>query len=100
MPPICNNNVGFYFFALSIRLFYTMATLMLAFGSPGENHKFLSLSERQTWETHFSVLLFASALSNMLFPALSFLAVGGIMFLITNMQVCAHTHTAHTSQPR
>ncbi|XP_029703386.1 solute carrier family 43 member 3b isoform X2 [Takifugu rubripes] len=41
--------------------FYTTATLMLAFGNP--------------------------ALSNLLFPALSFLAVGGIMFLITNMQV-------------
>uniref|UniRef100_H3D6G5 Solute carrier family 43 member 3b n=1 Tax=Tetraodon nigroviridis TaxID=99883 RepID=H3D6G5_TETNG len=43
--------------------FYTMATLMLAFASPGP------------------------ALSNLLFPALSFMAVGGVMFLITNMQV-------------
>ncbi|KAM9356689.1 solute carrier family 43 member 3b, partial [Symphorus nematophorus] len=40
---------------------YTMGTLMVAFSS--------------------------SALSNLLFPALSFLAVGGILFLITNMQV-------------
>lgn len=29
----------------------------------------------------------SAALSNMLFPALSFLAVGGILFLMTNMQV-------------
>lgn len=29
----------------------------------------------------------SSALSNMLFPALSLLAVGGLLFLITNMQV-------------
>ncbi|XP_039976741.1 solute carrier family 43 member 3b [Xiphias gladius] len=40
---------------------YTMATLMVAFST--------------------------SALSNLLFPALSFLAAGGILFLITNMQV-------------
>ncbi|XP_044060872.1 solute carrier family 43 member 3-like isoform X2 [Siniperca chuatsi] len=40
---------------------YTMGTLMVAFATP--------------------------ALSNLLFPALSFLAVGGVMFLITNMQV-------------
>ncbi|XP_070819299.1 solute carrier family 43 member 3b [Chaetodon trifascialis] len=40
---------------------YTMGTLMVAFSTP--------------------------ALSNLLFPALSLLAVGGILFLITNMQV-------------
>ncbi|KAI3351723.1 hypothetical protein L3Q82_020558, partial [Scortum barcoo] len=40
---------------------YTMGTLMVAFATP--------------------------ALSNLLFPALSLLAVGGILFLITNMQV-------------
>lgn len=40
---------------------YSMGTLMVAFATP--------------------------ALSNLLFPALSLLAVGGIMFLITNMQV-------------
>lgn len=40
---------------------YTMGTLMVAFSIP--------------------------ALSNLLFPALSLLAVGGILFLITNMQV-------------
>ncbi|XP_070769535.1 solute carrier family 43 member 3b [Enoplosus armatus] len=40
---------------------YTMGTLMVAFVTP--------------------------ALSNLLFPALSLLAVGGILFLITNMQV-------------
>lgn len=78
---------------LSIRTFYTTATLMLAFGSPGE--KLNSLSERQRlqlWELMSpSLLLFASEMSNMLFPALSFMAVGGIMFLMTNMQVC-HSH--------
>lgn len=73
-----------------------MATLMLAFGSPGEKHNSLSLSLKdrclQLWELISpSVPLFASALSNMLFPALSFMAVGGIMFLITNMQVCRNT---------
>lgn len=40
---------------------YTMGTLMVSFSS--------------------------SAFSNLLFPALSFLSVGGILFLITNMQV-------------
>lgn len=40
---------------------YTMGSLLVAFSS--------------------------AALSNMLFPALSFLAVGGILFLMTNMQV-------------
>ncbi|XP_056239630.1 solute carrier family 43 member 3b [Seriola aureovittata] len=40
---------------------YTMGTLMMAFSS--------------------------SVLSNLLFPALSLLAVGGILFLVTNMQV-------------
>ncbi|XP_035525349.1 solute carrier family 43 member 3b isoform X2 [Morone saxatilis] len=40
---------------------YTMGTLMVAFATP--------------------------AFSNLLFPALSLLAVGGILFLITNMQV-------------
>nr|XP_020450518.1 solute carrier family 43 member 3 isoform X2 [Monopterus albus] len=40
---------------------YTMGTLMVAFSTP--------------------------AISNMLFPAMSFLTTGGIMFLITNMQV-------------
>ncbi|XP_074529428.1 solute carrier family 43 member 3b [Halichoeres trimaculatus] len=42
-------------------LLYTMGTLLVAFSTP--------------------------ALSNLLFPALSFLAVGGMLFLITNMQV-------------
>lgn len=33
------------------------------------------------------ICVFPSVLPNTLFPALSFLAVGGILFLITNMQV-------------
>lgn len=44
-----------------------------------------------------SVLLLASALSNMLFPALSFMAVGGVMFLITNMQVRRNTPFTRTA---
>lgn len=41
--------------------------------------------------SHFCV--FPSALSNVLFPALSLLAVGGILFLMTNMQVLnSHLH--------
>lgn len=42
----------------------------------------------------FVFLLFCfspSASSNLLFPALALLAVGGIGFLITNMQVQKHT---------
>uniref|UniRef100_A0A4W6ER87 Solute carrier family 43 member 3b n=1 Tax=Lates calcarifer TaxID=8187 RepID=A0A4W6ER87_LATCA len=60
-PRKQHDNTGMCFFFLSTRSLYTSGTLMVAFST--------------------------SALSNVLFPALSLLAVGGILFLITNMQV-------------
>lgn len=73
------------------RFLYTTGTVMVAFSSSGENstlHVFFhgnKLTTATNVSSHFSV--FPSALAYLLFPALSLLAVGGILFLITNMQV-------------
>uniref|UniRef100_A0A667Y9I0 Solute carrier family 43 member 3 n=1 Tax=Myripristis murdjan TaxID=586833 RepID=A0A667Y9I0_9TELE len=45
------------------------------------------LYDRFATGAYFSPFLSPSALSVLLFPALSFIAVGGILFLMTNMQV-------------
>lgn len=71
---------------------------MVAISTPGDKHLFVSLFcvlsgpcwqeviRYSCWCFFFS-FLFPSVLSNLLFPAMSLLAVGGILFLITNMQV-------------
>lgn len=97
MPPICNNNVGFYFFALSIRLFYTMATLMLAFGSPGENHKFLSLCKTDVGN---SLLCSSFCISTVQHAFPSSVLLGSGWHHVSDHQhagVRTHTHGSHVT---
>lgn len=76
-----------------------MGTLMLAFATPGEKYfsdfllyalaDFLLTEGNSDVKAADAYYIFfdLTVLSNLLFPALSFLAVGGILLLITNMQV-------------
>lgn len=78
------------------RFLYTIGTVMVAFSTSGESsqikirvNKYKYQHEHKCYSCY--VLFFFSfsflVLAILLFPALSLLAVGGILFLMTNMQV-------------
>lgn len=76
------------------RFLYTIGTVMVAFSTSGESSQIkIRVNKYKYQHEHkcYSCYVFFSfsflVLATLLFPALSLLAVGGILFLMTNMQV-------------
>ena len=86
------------FYVFFSRFLYTTGTLLVAFSSAGKYTLNSILYHANTVEIITKPLSFSQTVySLLLFPALSCIAVGGILLLITNMQV--HIHTQDDVQP-